>query len=203
MWTVESLQAFETSIAEEFNAGHIRAPVHLEDGNEAALLDYFRQVKESDWICTTWRAHLKALLKGVPPDELRAEIMAGRSISLCFPQYRIVSSAIAGGILPIAVGIAMGIRRRGGTELVHCFVGDMMSQSGIFFECVNYANNQSLPIQFIVEDNDVSVCTSTDAAWGGKKAWYYKNANFRPGLVHYYRYESKYPHAGAGTRVQF
>jgi putative effector of murein hydrolase len=32
--------------------------------------------------------------------------MAGRSIALCFPEYRMISSAIVGGICPIAMGIA-------------------------------------------------------------------------------------------------
>jgi TPP-dependent pyruvate/acetoin dehydrogenase alpha subunit len=196
------LIAFESSIADEFNAGKIRAPVHLSDGNEEPLIDYFRQVKEADWICCSWRSHYQCLLKGVPPDELRAEIMAGRSISLCFPKYRVVSSAIAGGMLPIAVGIAMGIKRDSGSEIVHCFIGDMMSQSGIAFECINYANNFSLPIQFVVEDNEVSVCTDTKAAWGRPRQWYYDILQ-RPNLVTYYKYKSFYPHAGAGTRVQF
>jgi pyruvate dehydrogenase E1 component alpha subunit len=193
---------FESSIAESFNRGEIRAPVHLSDGQEDALIDYFRQVKDSDWICGTWRTHYQCLLKGVPPDELRAEIMAGRSISLCFPKQRIVSSAIAGGILPIAVGLAMAIKRAGGSELVHCFVGDMMAQSGIFFECVYYANSFQLPIQFVVEDNGISVCTDTKTAWNRSTLWVY-DATMRPGLVHYYRYKSNYPHAGAGKRIQF
>lgn len=196
------LVSFETSIAEEFNAGKIRAPVHLYDGAEEQMIDYFRQVKETDWVCCTWRSHYQCLLKGVPPEELRAEIMAGRSISLCFPKYRVISSAIAGGILSIAVGIAMGIKRSGATELVHCFIGDMVSQSGMAFECINYANNFSLPIQFVVEDNDISVCTDTRATWGRTRQWYFDSA-YRPGLVHYYKYKSRYPHAGAGKRVQF
>src|SRR5882672_2555148 len=108
------LIAFEDSIAEAFNRGEIRAPVHLTSGNEEQLIEYFsKHVGPDDWICTTWRSHYHCLLKGVPPDELRAAIMAGRSISLCFPEHRIVSSAIAGGILPIALGIAMGSKRIG------------------------------------------------------------------------------------------
>jgi len=200
--TPSEMIRFETSIADAFNRGEIRAPVHLSDGNEVPLIDYFRQVRDSDWVCCQWRSHYACLLKGVPEDELRAEIMAGRSISLCFPKQRVISSAIAGGILPIAVGLALGIKRVGGSELVHCFVGDMMALSGIFFECVTYANNFQLPIQFIVEDNEISVCTDTKATWGRKNLWVY-DAKLRPGLVHYYRYKSRYPHAGAGKRVEF
>lgn len=201
--TRSELIAFESTIAADFNAGKIRAPVHLSDGNEEALINYFKQVKKSDWICGTWRTHYLCLLKGVPPDELRAEILAGRSISLCFPKYRIVSSAIAGGILPIAVGIAMGIRRAGGSELVHCFLGDMVSCAGIAFECINYANNFALPIQFVIEDNELSVCTDTRAAWGNKRLNWYYDMPMRPNLVMYYKYKSRYPHAGAGKRISF
>lgn len=197
------LIAFETSIAEAFNAGKIRAPVHLYDGAEQQMIDYFRMVKPSDYVCCTWRSHYQCLLKGVPEAELRAAIMAGRSISLCFPKYRVISSAIAGGILPIAVGIAMGIKRAGGAELVHCFIGDMMSQSGIAFESIMYANNHKLPIQFVVEDNEQSVCTDTRAVWGKHRISWFYDVPLRPGLVTYYSYKSRYPHAGAGVRVQF
>ena len=203
--TPDDLIAFETSIAEAFNAGQIRAPVHLSDGQEEPLIEYFKQVKDADWVCCTWRSHMQCLLKGVPPEELRNEIMCGRSISLCFPRQRVISSAIAGGILPIAVGIAMGIKRAGGSELVHCFIGDMVGRSGIAFECMSYAHYHGLPIQFVIEDNEISVCTDTKKVWNhfkGRAPWYWQ-MDFRPNLMKYYKYKSRYPHAGAGQRVQF
>ena len=123
--TPEDLIAFETEIADIFNAGKIRAPVHLYSGNEAQMIEIFRDVKPEDWVFCSWRSHYQCLLKGVPREEVKAEILAGRSISLCFPKYRVVSSAIVTGVLPIAVGTAMGIKRRGEKARVHCFVGDM------------------------------------------------------------------------------
>lgn len=195
--TVESLRAFEDDIAQEFNAGRIRAPIHLEDGNEATLIEVFKHIEEKDWIACTWRSHLKCLLKGVPPEELKAAIMEGRSIALCFPEQRIVSSAIAGGILPIAVGLGLAVKRAGGRETVWCFVGDMVVMSGIFHECFTYVCNFGLPVRFICEDNRKSVCTDTRAVW---------NSNGPPKLRLndlVYEYEPKYPHSGAGVRVQF
>ena len=53
--TVESLKAFELDIADEFNAGHIRAPIHLEGGNEQQLLDIFKDIKNDDWVFVTLR----------------------------------------------------------------------------------------------------------------------------------------------------
>jgi TPP-dependent pyruvate/acetoin dehydrogenase alpha subunit len=198
--TADELIAFETEIAELFNAGKILAPVHLYYGNEEQMIAIFRDVKPEDWVFCSWRSHYQCLLKGVPPDEVKAEILAGRSISLCFPKHRVVSSAIVGGILPIAVGAALGIKRRGESARVHCFMGEMTSETGMAHECIKYSANYGLPIRFIVEDNGKSVCTDTRQAWN-QPALTYETLNHP--LVTYYKYESKYPHAGAGVRVQF
>ncbi|MEY2827914.1 MAG: hypothetical protein RLZZ183_1033, partial [Actinomycetota bacterium] len=41
-WTSQSLKAYEEKIAELFNNGKIRAPVHLSDGSEDALIEIFK-----------------------------------------------------------------------------------------------------------------------------------------------------------------
>jgi pyruvate dehydrogenase E1 component alpha subunit len=197
--TADELRAFSTKMAEHFNAGRIKAPIHLDDGNEEALIRYFRGVKSQDWICGSWRQMYKCLLKGVPPDELEAEVLAGRSISLCMPKYRVISSAMVGGILPIALGIATAVKRKGGEEHVHCFLGDMTALTGTFHECLTYSQNFDLPITWIVEDNDKSVCTPTREVWGAKKDLFARGF----GKVYAFSYETKYPHSGAGQRVNF
>ena len=198
--TAQDLIAFETEIADLFNAAKIRAPIHLYYGNEEQMIGLFRDVKPEDWVFCSWRSHYQCLLKGVPREELKAEILAGHSISLCFPRQRVVSSAIVGGIIPIAVGAAMGLQRRGEKGMVHCFAGEMTSETGIFHESVKYSHNHQLPIRFIVEDNGKSVCTDTREAWNQPVLTY---EHGRHPLVTYYRYQTRYPHAGAGQRVQF
>jgi pyruvate dehydrogenase E1 component alpha subunit len=194
--TIDSLRGFEERVAEHFNAGRIRAPVHLSGGNEQQLLDIFKNVREQDWVATNWRSHYACLLKGIPPATLMGDIVAGHSITLNYPAYRILSSAIVGGALPIAVGVAWAIKRRGEDAKVWAFVGDMAAMSGIFHECRRYADGHSLPIHFVIEDNGKSVCSDTYATWGMD--------NQRPkGGDHYYRYVLSYPHAGAGRRVEF
>src|SRR5450432_786241 len=193
MKTAEQLIAFEDKVAALFNTGAIRAPVHLYSGNEQQMIDVFRDVGRKDWVFCSWRSHYQCLLKGVPEDELMAEIMAGRSISLCFPEQRIYSSAIVGGVLPIAVGTAMAIARSGEDARVHCFMGEMTAESGIAHEAIKYSRNHRLPIRFIVEDNEKSVCTDTRAAWNQPRLSF---EGVRDRYVHYYRYSTKYPHAG-------
>ena len=198
--TAEDLIRFEEDIAEEFNAGKIKAPVHLYYGCEKSMLEVFAQVSADDWVMCSWRSHYQCLLKGVPPAQVKAEIMAGHSITLCFPEYRIFSSAIVTGNLSIAIGVALGIKRRGGHEKVWCFLGEMTAETGHAHECIKYATNFDLPIHFIVEDNGKSVCTDTRATWN-QPVLSWENTT-HPKVISY-KYETKYPHAGAGKRVQF
>lgn len=198
--TKEELIAFEDEIAALFNAGKIRAPVHLYSGNEEQTINVFKQIRSQDWVFCSWRSHYQCLLKGVPQESIRDEIIAGRSISLCFPEYRIYSSAIVGGVLPIAVGAAMSIKRRGEDSKVYCFMGEMTAETGIAHESIKYSRNHHLPIHFIVEDNEKSVCTDTREAWNQPHLSFEGSGD---NYVSYYRYKTKYPHAGAGVRVQF
>jgi pyruvate dehydrogenase E1 component alpha subunit len=200
--TVESLKAFEQEVAEAFNAGKIRAPIHLSGGNEESLLKIFEDIGDEDWCCTNWRSHYHCLLKGVPRETLMADILAGKSITLTYPEQKVISSAIVGGVIPIALGIAWAVKRQMFASIipqredgrVFVFVGDMTARGGMFHECVQYANGHGLPIKFVVEDNGISVCTPTAETWGVEN---------RGGNIQNYSYKLPWPHSGAGHRVQF
>lgn len=201
MPTKEELVAFEQEIANCYNDAMIRAPIHLYDDNEEQMIEIFKEVQEDDWICCTWRSHYQCLLKGVPREQLKRDILEGRSISLCYKKYKIVSSAIATGILPIALGIAFDIKRKKQTNRVWVFVGDMTSETGLMWEATKYARNHGLPIKFVVEDNGKSVCTDTRKTWNAEKLTF---ENMNDAYIIYYRYKlDKWPHAGSGTRIQF
>jgi pyruvate dehydrogenase E1 component alpha subunit len=200
MLNQQELIDFEEDIANEFNNGKIRAPVHLYSGNEQSMINIFKEINPQDWVLCSWRSHYQCLLKGVPKEEVKKKIMEGKSISLCFPEYRILSSAIVTGTLPIAVGLGLSIKRQGKGEWIYCFIGDMTSETGTFEECYKYVRYHDLPVKFIIEDNGKSVCTDTRKTWN-------KTILTHEGLInkhlYYYKYETKWPHAGAGKRIQF
>ena len=191
---------FEEEIATAFNNKEIKAPIHLHGNNEDQLIKIFESIGPADWIFSSWRSHYQCLLKGVPPKKLKKEIIDGKSISLCFPKYKIYSSAIVGGILPESVGLALSLKRKKSKHKVYCFLGDMTSETGIAHETIKYSINKKLPIHFIIEDNSKSVCTDTRKVWSLKKLSYEKQNNK---YITFYKYKLKYPHAGAGKRVQF
>jgi len=202
--TTQDLISFEEEVAECFNSGKIRAPIHLYNGNEDKIIKIFEKVNKEDYIFCSWRSHYQCLLKGVPRETLKKDILAGKSITLCYPEYNIFSSAIVTGSIPIANGRALAEKRKGSDSHVWCFVGDMSSETGSFHENVKYSVNHDLPITWVVEDNGKSVCTDTRKTWNTDNLSYEEfNLLQSREKVIYYKYKTKYPHAGAGKRIQF
>src|ERR1035437_3876750 len=144
--TKQELIDFEREVADAFEAKKIRGPIHLAGGNEDQLIEIFKDVKTTDWVLSTWRSHYHALLKGVPRQKVMDEILVGRSMSLHFPEYKFLTSAIVAGICPIACGLAAA------GERVWCFVGDMAATTGSFNEASGYAMGHNLNVKFVVED---------------------------------------------------
>ena len=152
---------FEREVAARFDAGEIHGPVHLNSDTQAEpLISIFKDIKRTDYVLSTWRAHFQALLHGVPRERVMAEILAGRSMMLHFPEHRFMSSAIVGGMLPIACGLAAA------GERVWCFVGDMCESIGAFKDAQRYALGHDLPVHFVIEDNGLSTNTPTATTWG-------------------------------------
>jgi pyruvate dehydrogenase E1 component alpha subunit len=194
-FTIDDLINFENKIVEHWEAAKIRGPVHLSNGNEAQLIEIFKRIKKTDWVFSTWRSHYHALLKGIDPNWIEQEILAGRSITLCNIDEKFYSSAIVTATLPIALGTALSLKKNGSNDKVWVFVGDMSFETGIFYEVHKYARNFDLPLYFVVEDNGVSTYTPTEATWNCKRDI--------PSDVIYYTYKSKYPHYGSGKWIAF
>ena len=195
IYNKNDLLSFEEKIVESWEAGKIRGPVHLSNGNEEELIEIFKRINTSDWVFSTWRSHYHALLKGIDATWVESEILEGKSITLCNIEERFYSSAIVGATLPIALGAALSIKRDNRNDKVWVFIGDMSFESGIFYEVHKYARNFDLPLYFVVEDNGVSTYTPTEVTWNTKRDI--------PSDVIHYVYKSKYPHYGSGKWIAF
>ena len=197
MTTKKELIDFELDIKKIYEAGKIRAPIHLSGNNEEQLLKIFKKIKKNDWVFSTWRNHYHAILKGIPKDWLKKEIIAGRSMGINNIKYKFYSSAIVGGIIPIALGVAKSIKLKNkkNTSNVWVFIGDMTFETGMFHECYKYAKNHKLPLKFVVEDNGLSTNTPTNKVW-------VKKSKMPKGVI-YYKYKRKFPHHGTGGWILF
>lgn len=186
---------FEVEVAKRYESGEVKAPIHLSGGNEDQLIEIFKNINSDDWVFVPWRNHYHALLHGFDRQQLMDDIVAGKSMSTSSNINKFYSSAIVGGIIPIALGTAMALKRKNSDRKVWCFIGDMTFETGVFHESYKYSKNFDLPLKFVVEDNNLSVHTPTDVAWNIRQDV--------PEDVIYYSYENRYPHHGTGKWVNF
>lgn len=226
IYNKEELIQFEEEIAQIYQTGAIKGPIHLRDGNEDILIDIFKGIRPQDYVFATWANHLEALLKGVPKNLVKQRILDGRSMAMNFPNFRFYTSAIVGGILPIATGLAWSIKKQKLDEKVFVFIGDMTLHTGIAHESIKYSIYNRLPINFIVANNKKSVDTPTKDAWAPDcmQKWddteinssrdriTYQLANDynkfnrkynRGDIIRFYSYKSKWPHSGVGQFIAF
>jgi TPP-dependent pyruvate/acetoin dehydrogenase alpha subunit len=194
----KELQDFEIKIAKDYENRKIKGPIHLSKGNEIRLIKIFSDIKKDDWVFCSWRNHLHALLHGVQKKLIERFIYSGKSMSISSKKPLFLSSSIVGGIIPIALGVALGIKKARKKNKVWCFIGDMTAETGTFWEVYKYSRNYKLPLNFIIEDNCLSTNTPTSKAWGRLKF----NLKIYKDVI-YYKYKNFYPHHGTGKWVLF
>ena len=203
----QDLITFEDTVKDMWEKGILKVPVHLSDGNEEQLIEIFKDIAPWDYVFSTHRNHYHYLLHGGDYVALLWEIMGypggicgGNSGSMhtIDPKCKFYSSGIVAGMVAIACGVALGIKRNKGKEQVWCFVGDGACDSGHTWEAWRYAVGHDLPITYVVEDNNRSVCAPRQARWGAADGELRDMPKMR-----YYTYKAKYPHVGSGKYVNF
>jgi len=210
---LKELSDYEDRIEKLYKQGEIRAPIHLSGGNERQVIDIFENIKENDWVFSSYRCHYQALMKGISEEWLEKEIIAGRSMYIMDDKNKFYSSSIVPGQLPIALGVALAEKLKNSGNHVWAFCGDMAAETGVFHEVTKYAHGHNLPITFIVEDDGLSVYTPTKTVWGTStfpsengKLHSLVNSNENSHLedrIIRYSYERRYPHHGIGVWVEF
>lgn len=156
----------------------------------------FSGIQSNDWICSSYRSHYHALLKGISREWVKDEILEGRSMYLMNSEHKLVTTAIVPGQIAIALGIARGAKLRNASEHVWAFCGDMASETGIFEECSKYAEAHKFPLTLVIEDNGLSVDTPTYTVWNTSPR------RLRGNTIRY-TYKSGVPHQGIGKEVGF
>jgi len=194
--TKEDLINFELRVKEEYEKATISGPVHMSKNNEEELIEIFQYVNTDDWVFSSWRNHYHALLHGVPESHLWELILSGKSMSVYSESPKLYTSSIVGGVIPIALGVAKALKLKKSDRKVWLFVGDMTAETGVFHECYKFSRRHNLPLEIVVEDNNMSTNTPTDETWGGEKTSH-------PEDVFYYNYERGYPHHGTGEWILF
>ena len=109
--TAKKLIDFEDYIKREYENGKIKGPIHLSKGNEKQLIQIFKYIDRQDFVFTAWRNHYHAMLHGVPSAVMLDQIFSGNSMGMNYDKPFLYSSSIVGGIIPIALGVAIAQKR--------------------------------------------------------------------------------------------
>lgn len=208
--TVKDLYDFEDGIVQLYKEGRLRSPIHLSGSVDGILEDFliniFKNITKEDWVFSTWRSHYHALLKGIPKNWLKQWILDNKSIHVMNNEYHFVTSAIVAGILPTALGVALGIKLKGESNKVYVFIGDMAVNTGSFAEVFKFSINNKLPIYFVCECNFLSTDTDTAEAWGTTRdkmlQEFEERKNKYPEYFNYVVYKRKWPHYGCGVFIE-
>jgi pyruvate dehydrogenase E1 component alpha subunit len=160
---------FEERAAQAYSEGRFGGFLHLYPGEEAVAVGVLHAAESSDYVVSTYRDHVHALVRGVPPGKVMAELYGrrdgcsgglGGSMHLFDRERRFMGGyAIVGETFPIAIGIAYGIALRRLPEAVICFFGEGAANQGTFHESLNMAALWRLPVLFVCENNRYQIGT--------------------------------------------
>lgn len=171
------VRRFEERVRELRLAGDIVGSVHLCNGQEAIPVGSVPALNlPVDLVGATYRGHGWALMCGIPPAELFAELLGraggvnrgrGGSAYLSAPQRGFIGeNSIVGAGAPIACGAALAGRFDGSNRVVATVFGDGAVNQGALMEAFNFAVAKSIPVVFICENNGWSELTPISAMVG-------------------------------------
>jgi len=160
---------FEQAAAEQYTQGKIAGFLHLYPGEEAVAVGTLRAADPGDYVVSTYREHVHALVRGIPPGAVMAELFGratgcsggyGGSMHLFDAERRFLGGyAIVGETFPVAIGAAYFIRMNGRPDAVLCYFGDGAANQGTFHESLNMAALWKLPVLFVCENNHYQIGT--------------------------------------------
>lgn len=165
---------FEERTAEAYALGKIGGFCHLYIGQEAVSSGSISLLRDDDYVITTYRDHGQALVRGITPRSVMAELFGridgcsggkGGSMHLFDRNLNFLGGhGIVGGHLPIATGVGFAIKYRGGDQVCLCFMGEAAVNNGAFHESLNMAALWKLPVIYVIENNRYGMGTAIERA---------------------------------------
>jgi pyruvate dehydrogenase E1 component alpha subunit len=165
---------FEERCAEAYALGKIGGFCHLYIGQEAVSTGTASVLRKDDYVITTYRDHGQALARGLTPRAIMSELFGrqdgcsrgkGGSMHLFDTNLNFLGGhGIVGGHVPLATGVGFAIKYRGGDQVIVCFMGESVVNTGAFHEALNMAALWKLPCVFVIENNRYGMGTALERA---------------------------------------
>jgi pyruvate dehydrogenase E1 component alpha subunit len=181
--TMVLARTYEEAILREYHAdkgpgfdigkGLIPGEMHLSAGQEPVAAGICAHLTADDAVTATHRPHHLAIAHGVDLRAMTAEIFGregglghgrGGHMHLFDPATHFSCSGIIAEGYPPALGQAFAFQRRGTDRIAVAVTGEGAANQGGFHESLNLAALWSLPVVFVVEDNDWGISVPRSAS---------------------------------------
>jgi 2-oxoisovalerate dehydrogenase E1 component len=160
---MQLIRQCEEQLARSHQRGLVHGACHTYVGQEAIAVGVCAQLRPDDVVFSTHRGHGHALAKGLPPNELMAELYGratgcsrgrGGSMHLFAPEIGLMgTSGIVGPCILQAAGAGYSFSLLHTDRVAVAFFGDGAVNNGAFHEGLNLAGIWKLPVLFVCENN--------------------------------------------------
>lgn len=169
-----TIRAFEERLLSLFAEGKLNGTTHTCLGQEYVPVALRPLLRDGDFVFSNHRGHGHYLARFDDPEGLLAEIM-GRDGAVCrgvggsqhIFRRGYLSTGVQGESMPVACGVALTMKRRGGGQLAVVHLGDGTWGEGSVYEALNIAQLWGLPLVVVVEHNGIAQTTPTELQMAG------------------------------------
>lgn len=160
------IRHFEQRVLELFAAGELAGTTHTCLGQEYIPVALNPLLDRQDIVFSSHRSHGHYLARYPEPSGLLAELM-GREGAICggiggsqhLFRPGFLTTGVQGESLPVAVGVALDLRRTRSDGLVLVYLGDGTWGEGAVYEALNLASLWQVPLLVAVENNGIAQST--------------------------------------------
>jgi pyruvate dehydrogenase E1 component alpha subunit len=171
-----------------YGMGLIGGFCHLYIGQEAVVTGMQMASKEGDAVITGYRDHGHMLACGMDPREVMAELTGraggcsrgkGGSMHMFSTEAGFYGGhGIVGAQVSLGTGLALANRYRDNGNVAFVYFGDGAANQGQVYESFNMAELWSLPVVYVIENNQYAMGTSIERS-SSETHLYKRGASFR------------------------
>ena len=166
------IRRFEERAGQLYGMGLIGGFCHLYIGQEAIAVGMQAAKRDGDQVITGYREHGHMLAAGMDPNGVMAELTgraAGVSRGKGGSMHMFSTAAgfygghgIVGAQVSLGTGLALANRYRADGKVAFVYFGDGAANQGQVYESFNMAELWSLPVVYVIENNQYAMGTSVE-----------------------------------------
>ncbi|MEM9549994.1 MAG: pyruvate dehydrogenase (acetyl-transferring) E1 component subunit alpha [Pseudomonadota bacterium] len=164
------IRRFEEKAGQLYGMGLIGGFCHLYIGQEAVVVGLEAAADEGDKRITSYRDHGHMLACGMDPGGVMAELTGrvggyskgkGGSMHMFSKEKHFYGGhGIVGAQVPLGAGLAFADKYLGNDRVTFTYFGDGAANQGQIYETFNMAALWSLPVIFVIENNQYAMGTA-------------------------------------------